>query len=91
MLKENNFHVFKKFFHILIKKGKKTKALNMTLKSFNKLKFNKAINLPMKKIIEKSFKNIKPLLHVKKIRRSSRVFYFPKLITEEQKTSLSLH
>lgn len=91
MLMENDFFIFKKLFHILIKKGKKEKALNILLKVLSNLKYNKNIKLSTKEIIHQSFSNIKPLLHIKKVRKSSRVFYLPKLITTEQKISLSIH
>jgi ribosomal protein S7 len=91
MLMENDFFIFKKLFHILIKKGKKEKALNILLKVLSNLKYNKNIKLSTKEIIHRSFSNIKPLLHIKKVRKSSRVFYLPKLITTEQKISLSIH
>jgi ribosomal protein S7 len=88
---EKDFFIFKKLFHILIKKGKKTKALNVFLKSLKNLKYNKDINLSYQDIISKSFYNVKPLLHIQKIRKSRKIFILPKVITTEQKINISMH
>lgn len=88
---EKDFFLFKKLFHSLIKKGKKAKALKYFLIVLKNLKYNEDVKVSSQEIINKSFQNIKPLLYVKKVRKSSKVFYLPKLITTEQKINLSIH
>src|SRR5262245_34177182 len=91
MLDEKNFFILKKLLHILNKKGKKITALIIFLKLLENLKYNKLIkNKSIKEIIYQSFVNVKPLLYVKKLKKSSKVFYIPKLISTEQKISLSI-
>lgn len=74
----------------MIKKGKKTKAINVFLKLLKNLNNNK-LGLQATEVISKSLNNAKPLLHVQKTRKSSRVFYLPKLVSTEQKINIALH
>lgn len=92
MVVENDFFILRKFLQILIKKGKKAKALKVFLNLLKNLKQNEInSSLTSRQIISKSFLNARPLLHVKKVRKSSKVFYLPKIINTEQKISLSVH
>ena len=88
---EKDFFILKKLLHSLIKKGHKISALILFLELLKRLNQNKNIQLSGTQIIYKSFSNIKPLLHVNKIRKSNKVFYLPKLINTEQKINLSLN
>lgn len=86
---KNKIFLLKKLLHVLIKNGKKEIALEAFLYLL------KELNLRNKKyssveIIYKSFENISPILSVQKVKKSSRVFYLPRLINEEQKVSLGL-
>ena len=91
MPKTNNFFLFKKLIQVLTKNGKKAKALNIVLSVLNKLNKNKEFNVSGNEIIYKSFLNIKPTLNISKTRKSSKVFYLPKLINEEQKINLAIN
>jgi ribosomal protein S7 len=85
------FLFLKKLLHILIKNGKKAKALKVFLTLLKNLKFNENINQSPVDIIYQSLLNVRPLLHLKKVRKSSKVFYLPKLISTEKKTNIALH
>lgn len=85
-----DFFIFKKLIQVLTKNGKKAKALKIVLTVLNKLNNNKEINLSGSEIIYKSFLNIKPILNISKTRKSSKVFYLPKLINEEQQVNLAI-
>lgn len=88
---QRNFFILKKLLHILIKKGKKAKALTIFLKLLRNLKINNTMSLSGIEIIYSALSNAKPLLHVKKVRKSSKIFYLPKIINTEQKLSLAIH
>lgn len=88
MVIDKDFILFKKILNILIKKGKKTLALRIFLKLLKNL--NSIENSSSWEIIYKSFNNIKPIIHVKKVRKSSKIFTLPKLIDTEQKINISL-
>lgn len=87
---EKEFFILYKLIHLMIKKGKKTKAINVFLKLLKNLNNNK-LGLQATEVISKSLSNAKPLLHVQKTRKSSRVFYLPKLVSTEQKINIALH
>jgi ribosomal protein S7 len=86
---EKDFFILKKLLHILIKKGKKAKALRFFLKVLAQLKNNKQ-GLTNYQVIYQSFINIKPLLHIQKFRKGSKVFNLPKYINNQQMLNLSL-
>lgn len=89
---EKDFFILSKLLHILIKKGKKSYALKVFLLVLKKLKENAEVNhLSPTEVIYKALLNVRPLLHIKKVRKSSKVFYLPKLINTEQKINVSLH
>jgi ribosomal protein S7 len=83
------FFILRKLLNILIKKGKKAKALSFFLAMLAKLKNNKQ-RLTGYDIIYKSFLNIKPVLHVQKFRKGSKIFNLPKYVNNEQKLNISL-
>lgn len=91
MYTQKDFFILKKLLHVLIKKGKKAKALSIFLKLLKNLKINSKLDLSAIDIIYTALSNVKPLLHVKKVRKSSKVFYLPKIINTEQKLSLAIH
>ena len=80
-----------KLLHILIKKGKKAQALKVFLLLIKNLKLNKINNSSPIDILYQSILNVKPLIHIKKVRKSSKVFYLPKLINTEKKINIALH
>lgn len=88
MIVDKDFILFKKILNILIKKGKKALALKIFLKLLKNL--NSIENNSAWEIIYRSFNNVKPIIHVKKIRKSSKIFTLPKLIETEQKINISL-
>jgi len=87
---EKDFFVLTKLLHLLIKKGKKAKALKIFLNVLIKLKESK-LNVPAVEIISQAVENVKPSLHVKKVKKSTKIFYLPKVISLKQKVNLSLH
>jgi len=90
MLKLNyNVSLLKKLLHVLVKNGKKEIALKAFLYLLSELnKYHSSYSSI--EIIYKAFDNIRPILSVQKVKKSSRVFYLPRLINEEQKVSLCL-
>lgn len=89
---EKDFFILSKLLHMLIKNGKKAYALNVFLKLLKNLNENLEVKpLIALDVIYKALLNVRPLLHVKKVRKSSKVFYLPKIITTEQKINISLH
>ncbi len=90
MLVQKDYIILNKLLHILIKKGKKGKAVNMLLNLLLDLKKHTKTNLNVYNIIYKAFANIRPLLTTQKIRKSKKIYYLPKLIDKEQKIKLSL-
>merc|ERR1711916_235088 len=42
-------------------------------------------------LIYVSFNNIRPILYVKKVRKSSKIFYLPRLISSEQEINIATH
>jgi ribosomal protein S7 len=87
---EKDFFVLTKLLHLLIKKGKKAKALKIFLNVLRKLKEAK-LNVPAVEIISQAVENVKPSLHVKKVKKSTKIFYLPKVVSLKQKVNLSLH
>ena len=87
---EKEFLYVIKLLQMLIKKGKKDKALKFILLLLKNLRYSEIIDYTPIKIINKAIINIKPLIHIQKIRKSSKIFYLPKIITTEKKTSISL-
>lgn len=89
MSKKLEVFALKKLLHILIKKGKKQIALNAYLNLLKNLnKSNKKMSVAT--IFQGAFNNIKPILSIQKVKKSSKVFYLPKIIGIEQRTNLSL-
>lgn len=86
--------LFNRLFHLLIKKGKKAKALNTFLKVIQGLKETKFVeteNLRPIQIIYQGLNNIKPLLSVTwKKARGRKMWYVPKLVTKEQQLRIAL-
>lgn len=91
MSTQKDFFILKKLLHVLIKKGKKAKALTIFLKLLKNLRINNTMSMSGIDVIYAALSNAKPLLHVKKVRKSSKVFYLPKIINTEQKLSLAIH
>ena len=87
---QTEFIYLTKLLNILIKKGKKDKALNTLLLLLKNLKTNNIENYSSLEIIYQALVNVKPLLHIQKVRKSSKVFYLPKIITTEKKMSIAL-
>lgn len=91
MFDKKNLFVLNKLLQILVKKGKKASALKVFLLLLQNLKYSKISDLSAPEIIFKSLNNVKPLLHIKKVKKSSKIFYLPKLITTEEKINIALH
>ncbi len=89
MVEKEFLHIIK-LLQMLIKKGKKDKALKFILLLLRNLKYSEITDYTPIKIINQAIINIKPLIHIQKIRKSSKIFYLPKIITTEKKTSISL-
>lgn len=89
MLKNENIFLLKKLIHALIKNGKKEKAVKVFLYLLKNLNKNHP-NLSSDKIIYEVFNNIKPIVSIQKIKKSSKVYYLPKIINTEQKINLSI-
>ena len=80
-----------KLLQVLIKKGKKSLALNTFLKTLRNMKIicrNEKTNL--KDFLIQVFKNITPKLYIRKSRRSKKVYYLPKIINKQQETKIAL-
>lgn len=88
---EKQFIFINKLFHILIKKGKKAKALKTFLFLLKELKNKDIKGLTPIEIIYQSLLNVRPLLHVKKVRKSSKIYYLPQLISTEKRINIALH
>ena len=73
-----------------IKKGKKEKALKFVLTLLKNLKKTQEKSFHVLDIIYQSIQNVKPILYLQKLRKSSKLFYLPDVITNEKKLSLSL-
>ena len=80
-----------KLLHILIKNGKKAKALKVFLLVIKNLKHKNINGLTPIEIINQSLINARPLLDIKKVRKSSKIYYLPKLISTEKRTNIALH
>ena len=87
---QKEFLYLTKLLNILIKKGKKDKALKMLLLLLKNLKNSNIENYNSLEIIYQALINVRPLLHTQKVRKSSKVFYLPKIITTEKKMSIAL-
>jgi ribosomal protein S7 len=87
---QQEFVYLTKLLNILIKKGKKDKALRIVLLLLKNLKNSPIENYSSLEIIYQALINVKPLLDIQKIRKSSKVFYLPKIITTEKKMSIAL-
>ena len=88
---EKQFIIINKLFHILIKKGKKAKALKVFLYLLKRLKYSEIKGLTPIAIIYQSLINVRPLIYVVKIRKSSKIFYLPQIISTEKKINIALH
>ena len=88
---QKEFLFLTKLLHILIKDGKKAKALKIFLLLIKNLKATKMTNLTPIEIIQQSLVNARPLLDVKKVRKSSKIYYLPKLVSMEKRTNIALH
>ena len=87
---QQEFIYLTKLLNILIKKGKKDKALRVVLLLLKNLKNSSIENYSSLEIIYQALINVKPLLDIQKIRKSSKVFYLPKIISTEKKMSIAL-
>jgi small subunit ribosomal protein S7 len=87
---QQEFIYLTKLVNILIKKGKKDKALRVVLLLLKNLKNSSIENYSSLEIIYQALINVKPLLDIQKIRKSSKVFYLPKIISTEKKMSIAL-
>ena len=87
---QQEFVYLTKLLNILIKKGKKDKALRIVLLLLKNLKNSPIENYSSLEIIYQALINVKPLLDIQKIRKSSKVFYLPKIISTEKKMSIAL-
>lgn len=88
---QKEFLFLTKLLHILIKNGKKAKALKVFLLLIKNLKQKDIDGLTPIEIINQSLINARPLLDVKKVRKSSKIYYLPKLINTEKRTNIALH
>lgn len=86
----SEFLFLTKLLNILIKKGKKEKALKILLLLLKNLKNSNIENCTPLDIIYQALLNVRPLLHIQKVRKSSKVFYLPKIIRTEKKMSIAL-
>jgi ribosomal protein S7 len=89
MILSRDFFLLKKILHNFIKQGKKAKALNFFLSTLFLLK-KKRIKTSSYNIIHKAFLNIRPVLSIQRLRKSSMLVNLPKLLGEEQQTRLCL-
>ena len=80
-----------KLLHILIKNGKKAQALKVFLLLIKNLKNQNLNGLSATEVIYRALINARPLIHTKKVRRSSKIFYLPKLISTEKRINIALH
>lgn len=80
----------KKVVNFLIKKGKKNKSLKTVLLVLKNLKHSKIKVLRPYQIIERALNNLKPLLSIQKVRKSSKIFYLPKIISTDKKINMAL-
>ena len=88
---QKEFLFLTKLLHILIKNGKKAKALKVFLSLIKNLKKQNIENLTPVEIISQGLANARPLLDVKKVRKSSKIYYLPKMISTEKRTNIALH
>ncbi len=88
---QKEFLFLTKLLHILIKNGKKAKALKVFLLLMKNLKQKDIDGLTPIEIINQSLVNARPLLDVKKVRKSSKIYYLPKLVSTEKRTNIALH
>lgn len=88
---QKEFLFLTKLLHILIKNGKKAKALKVFLLLMKNLKQKGIDGLTPIEIINQSLVNARPLLDVKKVRKSSKIYYLPKLVSTEKRTNIALH
>ena len=88
---KKNFIFLTKLLNILIKNGKKAQALRVFLILLKNLKNQKVSNNNAIDIIYQSLLNARPLVHTKKVRKSSKMFYLPKLINTEKRMNIALH
>ena len=88
---QKEFLFLTKLLHILIKNGKKAKALKVFLSLIKNLKNSDINGLTPLEIINQGLINARPLLDVKKVRKSSKIYYLPKLISTEKRTNIALH
>lgn len=80
---------FKGLLECLIKKGNKEKALQVLLSALEIIN-RTCKNVDPLIILYKSVKNIRPIVNIKKIRKSSKMFYLPQLINSDKKNKLAL-
>ena len=90
-MSQNELLSLTKLLHILIKNGKKAKALRIFLILLKNLKEAKLKNLTSIDVIQQSLANARPILNVKKERKSSKIFYLPTVIGIEKRTKIALH
>jgi ribosomal protein S7 len=88
---QREFLFLTKLLHILIKNGKKAQALKVFLLLIKNLKSSQIAELSATDIIYQSLLNVRPLIHTKKVRKSSKIFYLPKLISTEKRINIALH
>lgn len=79
--KQKRLNIYKKFICIILKDGKKTKAINFFFKTlfFLKLKYKKSSG----EIIEKALINLMPYFFVKKYYVAGKIKYIPFILKEE--------
>lgn len=86
-----NIFALNKLINVFIKNGKKVKSLKVFLYLLKEIKKKRQDNIPSILLINNSLNNIIPELYFNKVRRSSKVFYLPTIISEEKKIKVSLY
>lgn len=80
---------FQNLLNCLVKKGKKDKGL-LALLSAMEIINKTCANSDALTVIYRSVKNIRPSVNIKKVRKSSKMFYIPEIINFDKKNKLAL-
>jgi len=90
MLLNQDFDILQKLINILIQKGKKEKALKIVLNLLKNIKFFEIEESIKEEFLSTALNNIIPVLTVTRIKKSSKTFYCPKIISTEKRINLAL-
>jgi ribosomal protein S7 len=86
-----NFFVLYRLIQKLIKKGKKSLAVRFVFRTVKQIRAHYSFKKNAYRIIRRAVYYVRPLLNLRKVKRSSKFYYLPRTIDQVKRINLALH